>query len=134
MNYSINEVAAKFGLSAHTLRFYDKEGLLPFITRTKSGNRTFTEMDLDWVALICCLKDTGMPIKEIKLYSDWCKAGRGTIDERKKMLADHRIEVLKQIEELNKNLELIDKKLDWYEDPEMLRKIDEHVEKAALEK
>jgi DNA-binding transcriptional MerR regulator len=134
MNYTINEVAAKFGLSAHTLRFYDKEGLLPFITRTKSGNRTFTEMDLDWVALICCLKDTGMPIKEIKLYSDWCKQGRETIDERKKMLADHRSEVLKQIEELNKNLELIDKKLDWYEDPEMLRKIDEHVEKAALEK
>jgi DNA-binding transcriptional MerR regulator len=134
MNYTINEVAAKFGLSAHTLRFYDKEGLLPFITRTKSGNRTFTEMDLDWVALICCLKDTGMPIKEIKLYSDWCKQGRGTIDERKKMLADHRSEMLKQIEELNKNLELIDKKLDWYEDPEMLRKIDEHVEKAALEK
>jgi Predicted transcriptional regulators len=134
MNFTINEVAAKFGLSAHTLRFYDKEGLLPFIARTKSGNRTFTEMDLDWVALICCLKDTGMPIKEIKQYSDWCKQGRGTIDERKKMLADHRGEVLKQIEELNKNLELIDKKLDWYEDPEMLRKIDEHVEKAILEK
>ncbi|MCM3626948.1 MerR family transcriptional regulator [Paenibacillus glycanilyticus] len=134
MNYTINEVATKFGLSAHTLRYYDKEGLLPFVSRNKSGIRIFTEMDLEWVSLICCLKETGMPIKEIKQYSDWCKQGTATVDVRKKMLADHRMEVLKQIEDLNKNLKQIDKKLDWYEDPELMHKMDERIDHAALEK
>lgn len=134
MNFTINEVASKFGLSAHTLRYYDKEGLLPFVSRNKSGIRIFTEMDLEWVSLICCLKDTGMPIKEIKQYSDWCKQGTATIEVRKKMLADHKLKVLEQIQELNNNLKQIDKKLDWYEDPELMRKIDEQLEHAVPEK
>ncbi|SFE56598.1 DNA-binding transcriptional regulator, MerR family [Paenibacillus catalpae] len=134
MNFTINEVASKFGLSAHTLRYYDKEGLLPFVSRNKSGIRIFTEMDLEWVSLICCLKDTGMPIKEIKQYSDWCKQGSATIEVRKKMLADHKLKVLEQIQELNNNLKQIDKKLDWYEDPELMRKIDEQLEHAVPEK
>ena len=123
MNYSINEAARKFGLSAHTLRFYDKEGLLPFVGRDKSGNRVFTDQDLDWLAMICCLKDTGMPIKEMKRYADWCKEGLKTIDERKAMLADHRQHVVRQIEEWKKNLERIDTKIAIYENPELARKL-----------
>lgn len=134
MNYSINEVAKMFGLSAHTLRFYDKEGLMPFIGRNTSGNRMFTDTDLDWVALICCLKNTGMPIKEIKQYSDMCTQGRVTIDNRKSMLSVHREEVKKQINDLQKNLELIDSKIAFYEDPEMIKKMDELLEKIAIEK
>ncbi|QJD83884.1 MerR family transcriptional regulator [Cohnella herbarum] len=134
MNYSINEVAKMFGLSAHTLRYYDKEGLMPFIGRNTSGNRMFTDTDLDWVALICCLKNTGMPIKEIKQYSDMCTQGRVTIDNRKSMLSVHREEVKKQINDLQKNLELIDSKIAFYEDPEMIKKMDELLEKIAIEK
>ncbi|MFF2481444.1 MerR family transcriptional regulator [Paenibacillus sp. NPDC058071] len=125
MNYTINEVAAKYGLTAHTLRFYDKEGLLPFLTRSGSGRRTFTEDDLEWVALICCLKDTGMAIKEIKQYIDWCMEGSRTIHIRKALFREHRSAVLKQIEDLNKHLELIDSKIAFYEQPGIERFLDE---------
>lgn len=131
MNYTINEVAQKFDLSAHTLRYYDKEGLLPFIARSKSGNRTFTELDLNWIALICCLKDTGMQIKEIKQYSDWCTQGSETVEARKTMLAAHRNKVLQQIDALQKNVTLIDAKIASYEDPDMVRKMNEHVQNQS---
>ncbi|KKI91041.1 MerR family transcriptional regulator [Bacillus sp. SA1-12] len=131
MNYTIKEVANKFGLSIHTLRYYDNEGLMPFIERDKSGNRVFTETDLNWVTMICCLKDTGMSIKEIKQYADWCKQGTQTIDERKEMLTAHRKQVLKQVEDLKKNLELIDSKIAFYEDPDQARKMDELLDKTA---
>ncbi|MGP0584810.1 MerR family transcriptional regulator [Paenibacillus timonensis] len=117
MKFSIHEVATKFGLTAHTLRYYDKEGLLPFIGREPSGNRIFTEKDLDWLTMICCLKDTGMPIKEIKQYADWCAKGMETLEERKAMLADHRLQVLKQMDALQQNLDLIDSKIAVYNDP-----------------
>jgi DNA-binding transcriptional MerR regulator len=90
-------------------------------------------LDLIWVALICCLKNTGMPIKEIKQYSDWCTQGSRTIDERKAMLIAHRSQVLKQIEDLKKDLELIDSKIATYEDPELARRMDEHLEKTTTE-
>ncbi|REE80185.1 DNA-binding transcriptional MerR regulator [Paenibacillus taihuensis] len=134
MNYTINEVAQKFGLSAHTLRYYDKEGLLPFIERTTSGNRVFTDADLNWVALICCLKDTGMPIKEMKTYSQWATLGAETIDERKQMLTEHRLEVTRQIEKLQQNLKLIDEKIEFYNDPdniELMEKMKERVRSRA---
>lgn len=117
MKYSIHEVATKFGLTAHTLRYYDKEGLLPFIGREPSGTRIFTEKDLEWLTMICCLKDTGIPIKEIKQYADWCAKGMETLEERKAMLADHRLQVLQQMEALQKNLDLIDSKIAVYNDP-----------------
>jgi DNA-binding transcriptional MerR regulator len=117
LKYSINEIANLFGLTAHTLRYYDKEGLLPFIDRDPSGNRIFTEKDLEWLTMICCLKDTGMPIKEIKQYADWCAKGMGTLEERKDMLTKHRLNVVKQMEALQKNLDLIDSKIAVYNDP-----------------
>lgn len=126
MIYTINQVAELFDLPAHTLRYYDKEGLLPFISRDKNGNRLFSDRDLNWVALICCLKNTGMPIKEIKQYSDWCKEGSQRFDERKNLLISHREQVLKQIEDLSKNLELIDSKIATYEDPELAKQMDAH--------
>ncbi len=122
MNYSIKEVAKKFGMSAHTIRYYDKAGLMPFIGRDNSGNRVFSETDLNWMAMVRCLKDTGMPIKEIKQYADWCVEGMKTIEDRKTMLIDHRNHVLKQIEELKKNLELIDSKISVYDDPELAQR------------
>ncbi|UKL00613.1 MerR family transcriptional regulator [Brevibacillus brevis] len=125
MFYTIKQVADRFGLPAHTLRYYDKEGLLPFVSRDKNGNRLFSELDLNWIALICCLKNTGMPIKEIKEYSDWCKQGSQKLEERKTLLIAHREQVEKQIEEFQKNLALIDTKIATYEDPEMVKKMDE---------
>ncbi|WP_027084472.1 MerR family transcriptional regulator [Cohnella panacarvi] len=113
--YTINEVARICDLSAHTLRFYDKEGLLPFVSRTPSGIRSFSERDLELIKLICCLKNTGMPIKEIKRYIDMVMKGAETVDERRQMMVDHRKEVLRQIDELKKNVNLIDLKIAFYD-------------------
>ncbi|WP_308635219.1 MerR family transcriptional regulator [Paenibacillus silvisoli] len=131
MDYTINEVARKFGLTAHTLRYYDKEGLLPFVERTPSGNRRFTDEDLNWIALICCLKDTGMPIKEIKTYSEWALKGKDTVDERKRMLIEHRLEVVRQIEQLQHNLKLIDDKIGFYNDPEYIAHLEERLNRRG---
>ncbi|GGH82573.1 DNA-binding transcriptional MerR regulator [Pullulanibacillus pueri] len=112
--YTINEVAEICDLSAHTLRFYDKEGLLPFISRSKSGKREFSERDLELVKLICCLKNTGMPIKEIKHYIDLFMEGDDTFETRKQLMIEHRKEVLRQMSELKKNLNIIDLKIAFY--------------------
>ena len=70
--YTIGEVAKMYGIAPSALRYYDKEGLLPFIERTEGGARLFKEEDLEWLTTIECLKDTGMPIKMIKQFIDWC--------------------------------------------------------------
>ena len=75
LTYTIKDVAKIFGLSIYTIRFYDKEGLLPFVSRNKSGNRVFTESDVNLIKTICCLKNTGMQIKDIKKYIDFCMEG-----------------------------------------------------------
>lgn len=113
--YTINEVAKICDISAYTLRFYDKEGLLPFISRNKTGNREFTEQALDLIKLICCLKNTGMQIKEIKQYIDLCMKGNETSAMRKSMMVDHRKEVVRQVDDLKKNLNLIDLKIAFYD-------------------
>ncbi|MFK7697136.1 MerR family transcriptional regulator [Paenibacillus sp. HJGM_3] len=135
MNYTIHDIARKFGLSAHTIRYYDKEGLFPFIGRNSSGNRVFTEADLEWVALICCLKDTGMPIKEMKRYVDWCTKGRETIEARKGMLSAHRQAVLRQVEDLNRNLDILDAKIALYNSPDAADILEERLsaKKAAAQ-
>lgn len=113
--YSINEVATICDVTAHTLRFYDKEGLLPFVGRNGAGNRVFSDRDLDIVKLICCLKNTGMPIKEIKNYIEMAMKGENTVETRRDMILTHRKEVLRQIDELKKNLNIIDLKVAFYD-------------------
>jgi len=115
MGYSIAEVAEKTNLTAHTLRYYEKEGLLPFVDRSDSGNRDFKTKDLEWLELICCLKNTGMPIKKIKEYIELCLKGDDTIDVRRQIFINHREEVIEQIEELNKNLDKINGKINYYD-------------------
>jgi DNA-binding transcriptional MerR regulator len=113
--YTINEVATICNVTAHTLRFYDKEGLMPFVGRNNAGNRVFTEHDLNIIKLICCLKNTGMQIKEIKTYIDMFMQGAETIQKRTEILTEHRKEVLRQIEEKKKNLNIIDLKIALYD-------------------
>lgn len=114
MACTIKEAALRLNLTPHTIRYYDKEGLLPFVERDSAGNRIFSENDMDWLSLICCLKNTGMPIKQIKEYIEWCLDGDETLEIRKQMLLRHRQEVLRQIDELKHNLEKIDYKISHY--------------------
>lgn len=116
MNYTISQAAKKMNLTIYTLRYYDREGLLSNVKRDKSGNRIFTKDDMEMLALICCLKNTGMPIKEIKQFIDWQNEGNHTLHPRNDMLVKHKEDVLNQIEDLRKYLRLIDRKLDYYHD------------------
>ena len=84
MTYSIKEVSEKVGLSIYTLRFYDKQRLLPFVARNQVGYREFTDGDLNIIHTICCLKDTGMKINDIREYVNDIMAGPTTIDEAAK--------------------------------------------------
>ena len=113
--YSIKDVAEICDLSVYTIRFYDKEGLLPFITRNNSGNRQFSETDLEMIKLICCLKNSGMQVKDIRQYIDLFMAGDDTAPLRKQMMVDHRKSILKQISELKKQQSIIELKIAFYE-------------------
>ncbi|MBR8644789.1 MerR family transcriptional regulator [[Brevibacterium] frigoritolerans] len=112
--YSISEVAKELNLTTYTLRYYDKEGLMPFVERTPSGTRLFKESDINALKIIECLKATRMPIKEIKNFIDWCTDGDSTLQQRYDMFLERKATVEAQMEELNKNMELINHKCDYY--------------------
>nr|WP_319488837.1 MerR family transcriptional regulator [uncultured Caproiciproducens sp.] len=115
MEYSITQAAEKMNLTAHTLRYYEKEGLLPFVERTESGIRIFTDSDLEWLSLICCLKGTGMSIKKIKEYIDLCLEGDRTLEDRRQIFIKQRESVLQQIQEMQKHLAKVNYKIQFYD-------------------
>ncbi len=114
MGYSIGEVAKKTGLTTHTLRYYEKEGLLPFVHKSGSGLRVFSDNDLGWLAMIECLKDTGMPLKGIKQYIDWFSAGDATLPQRLEMFQKHKAKIQEQIKQYKNHLKKIDFKIKLY--------------------
>ena len=113
MAFLIGEVAEKLNLSVYTLRYYDKEGLMPFVERTASGTRLFSESDVGALKIIECLKATGMPIKDIRQFIDWCAQGDATLKQRYDMFMERKAAVEAQMEELKKTLELVEHKC-WY--------------------
>jgi DNA-binding transcriptional MerR regulator len=112
--YSISEVAKELNLTVYTLRYYDKEGLMPFVERTESGTRLFKDSDIDALKIIECLKSTGMPIKEIKTFIDWCSDGDSTLQQRFEMFMERKAIVEKQLEELKRTMEIIEHKCLYY--------------------
>ena len=114
MGYSIGQVAKKMGLTTHTLRYYDKEGLLPFVKKSGSGLRVFSDEDMEWLVVIECLKGTGMSLKNIKQYIDWCLEGDATIDKRLEMFKRQKNKLEEQMAELQKYLEKINYKIAYY--------------------
>lgn len=109
----ISEVSKITGLSISTLRYYDKHGLLQGVSRTNGGIRDFTEKDLDNLRMIECLKDSGMQLKNIKVFMDWCNQGDSTIDKRLQMFEEQEENVLKEMEKLDNALKVIRFKK-WY--------------------
>ena len=110
--HTIGEISNKFNLSISTIRYYDKEGLFPNVER-KNGIRQFSDSDVESILIIECLKKSGMQIKEIKRFLDWCNQGDGTLQKRYEMFIDQKEKVLSQIAELEKALNLINYKC-WY--------------------
>ncbi|MDO4355274.1 MAG: MerR family transcriptional regulator [Clostridia bacterium] len=115
MYYTIGEMARRLNVAPSTLRYYDREGLLPFVERSDGGIRRFKESDMEWLRIIECLKCTGMPIREIKVFIDWCVAGDATIGNRLALIEKQRQNVKRQIEELQTHLRLLDYKRWYYE-------------------
>lgn len=110
----IGEVAKKTGLSEHTLRFYDKAGLLSDVARRRGGVRDFGPADMTRIGMIECLKKTGMSLADIRVFIDWCAAGDDTIQQRYDMFVAREQIVRQQIAELKRTLKVIEFKRDYY--------------------
>lgn len=113
--YTVKEVADKMDVSEHTLRFWAKSGFFPFIKRDKNNNRIFSEDDLGWVRIVKCLRSVGTENKAIKRYIDLCIIGDSTIQERYDIIRQTKIKALEQMEELQKQLDLLDFKEKFYQ-------------------
>ena len=111
---TIAEAAAEAGVSVHTLRYYERAGLLTPIERNGSGHRRFSPEDLEWIVVCTRLRATGMPIRRIRQYADLVRAGDGNEAERLALLEAHREEVRERLSEVRRHLELIDYKIDLY--------------------
>lgn len=124
MTYTTAKAAEKIGISAHTLRFYDKEGLLPNVGRDEHSNRRFTDNDLQWLSLLQCLKNTGMSLKDIKRFAECTTIGDDTIDERLALFESQTENVKRQIAELKRYLNLREYKLAFYQKAKALGSVE----------
>ena len=124
MTYTPAKAAEKIGISAHTLRFYNKEGLLPNVGRDEHGNRRFTDNDLQWLSLLQCLKNTGVSLKDIKRFAECTTIGDDTIDERLALFESQTENVKCQIAELKRYLNLLKYKLAFYQKAKALGSVE----------
>jgi DNA-binding transcriptional MerR regulator len=112
---TIKEVTEITEIAAHTLRYYEKEGLLPHVKRNENGKRLYDEEDLSWIHFVTALRATGMPIAQIQQYVYLYKEGDSTISERKLMMLNHKKEIERSIRDLYFNLDKINYKLALYD-------------------
>jgi DNA-binding transcriptional MerR regulator len=111
---TISDAAAKSGISAHTLRYWERAGLLRPVTRNGSGHRRYAEDDLERIKFLTKLRATGMPIRQVRRYAELLNGGDDTNEERLSLLEEHREAVQAHLEETAGHLELIDWKIDLY--------------------
>ena len=115
MVYTVGEIAKRLGVTASTLRYYDKEGLLPFVERSSGGMRMFQESDIAWLQIIGCMKKAGMSIKDIRQYIEMALQGDSTIEPRLALFRHQREVLAAQMAELQRAMELVDYKCWYYE-------------------
>ncbi len=115
-HYTISEVVAFTGLTAHTLRWYERIGLMPHIDRSHTGQRRYTNRDLDWLDLVGKLRLTGMPVADMVRYAELVREGDHTYTERFELLKETREDVLSRIAELQGTLAVLDRKISFYAD------------------
>jgi DNA-binding transcriptional MerR regulator len=114
MEFTIAEVAERTGLSAHTLRYYERAGLLDPPERDWNGHRRYSEQDVSMLGILTRLRATGMSIAGMRQYAQLCRVGPETFDERRELLEEHRRQVVARIAELHSDLALIDYKINVY--------------------
>ncbi|CAD5897701.1 MAG: MerR family transcriptional regulator [Carnobacterium sp.] len=111
---NISEVAAKYNMTPATIRYYESQGLMPAITRNKSGTRDFQEEDLKWVEFIKCMRDSGLSIHSLSKYSELYQIGEETLIERKEILMDEYQKLLKKQAMINGTVAKLEKKIENY--------------------
>lgn len=114
MAYSIGEISKMLNISISTLRYYDKEGLLPLVNRSSGNIRQFDDTDVECLKMIECLKNTGMQLKDIKKFFEWCEEGDSTIDQRYELFIQQKEKTEKQIKILQNALDRINYKCEFY--------------------
>ena len=115
MAYTVGEMARRLGVPASTIRYYDKEGLLPFVGRSSGGIRVFTEKDFEWLRIIECLKKTGMSLKDIREYIELAMQGDETIARRLELFRKQRTVLEARMAELQQTMDTLDYKCWFYE-------------------
>ena len=114
----ISEAAARSGLSVQTIRYYEKAGIVPPIARGPDGRRRFSQENLEWLTLLYWLRETGMPMKEMRRFASFYQEGEQTIPERKKILLAHAELLQKRRSDLEHCEEILRHKLEIYRDYE----------------
>lgn len=115
MSYSIGEVTKITGIAVSTLRYYDREGLFPDMERSGGGVRIFSDKEIDTLNIVECLKSSGLSIKEIKQFLDWCQEGDCSLQSRRDLFYQRFDAVTRQMEQLQKTMDTIKYKC-WYYD------------------
>jgi DNA-binding transcriptional MerR regulator len=112
--YTIQGMAERCGMTAHTLRYYERVGLIQPVGRARNGHRRYTEADAAWIDFLHCIRATNMPIREMQRYAELRELGDSTILERRKILEDHQTEIAAQIVSLQRAHALLDHKIANY--------------------
>lgn len=112
---TISEVSKKYGLSADTLRYYEKAGLIPPVNRKENGIRDYTETDCGWVEFIKCMREAGLSIEVLTQYIALYAKGNRTLQKRKNLLVTERNRLKQRIEQMQKTLKRLDYKISVYE-------------------
>lgn len=118
MTFTIKEASERLGCPAHKIRYYEKEGLLPYIQRDRHGNRLFEQEHLDWMRLMTCFRATGMKVATLKEMVRLALEGDSTIPERKRMLNEYKKDLQRRQKELTEAFDAVNNKLSIYEDIE----------------
>ncbi|MBQ9016006.1 MAG: MerR family transcriptional regulator [Firmicutes bacterium] len=113
---TIKEVCERFGISADTLRYYERVGVIPQVTRTKGGIRNFTEEDIKWVENAICMRNAGLPVEMLIEYVRLFQEGDGTFQARRDLLAEARSELQAQMDQLQQTAQLLDYKVSRYDE------------------
>jgi DNA-binding transcriptional MerR regulator len=112
--FSPSEAAEQSGFSLETLRYYERIGLLNGIDRAPSGHRRFNDDDLEWLGVLRCLRETGMPIAQMRRYAEMARCGDTTLAERMNLLTEHELSVHAKINLLLQQQKHLREKIDWY--------------------
>lgn len=113
-SFHIGELSSRTRRSIHTIRWYEAQGLIPGVVRDSGGRRVYSELHLNWLDFIERLRRTGMSVAQMREYTALVKKGNSTLEQRRKLLAEHRAHVRRTIREWSTALKLIDRKIDFY--------------------